>query len=182
MHQSPKGAQERGTKNARRHAGRWRRCFEMQAPGASKTEIYPDHMLCMHESEAFRRMYAQYGYASNSPDARPPPAIHFPREPPEPFGRPVPMPGRPAARIDPRSRDHVARLGDAVDGFRRVFHQQASGLLLTGTPPVPPGHPLYNSQLAITALEAERDSLLKENADLKKRLEGSKGEDVPQPP
>jgi hypothetical protein len=36
---------------------------------------------------------------------------------------------------------------------------------------IPPGHPLYNRQNSAETLKAENDKLLKENLNLKKKLE-----------
>ena len=73
--------------------------------------------------------------------------------------------------------DSSSHIKEAVDGFRRVFHQQAAGLLSTGVLPIPPGHPLYTERLTTRVLQAERDRLLQENAELKKRLEDIDGVD-----
>ena len=36
---------------------------------------------------------------------------------------------------------------------------------------IPPGHPLYTRQNSVETLQAENDKLLKENLELKKKLE-----------
>ena len=90
----------------------------------------------------------------------------------------VRMPGMAPPQMTPNSTmADPARAKEAVDGFRRLFHQQAAGLLSAGVLPIPPGHPLYSKHAAISALETERNALLKENADLKRRLDSVSSEE-----
>ncbi len=127
----------------------------------------------MYEADMFRRAYDPYWQGMHAPL---PPAVQPPgMTPPEPLGRPIRMPG-----LDPGAGRNGApgtgtaphlQARDAVEGLKRMFVAKASGLLSTGVLPIPPGHPLYDGHQAIAALEAERDGLLKENADLKRRLE-----------
>lgn len=89
----------------------------------------------------------------------------------------VRMPGMAPPQMAPNSTmADPARAREAVDGFRRLFHRQAAGLLSAGVLPIPPGHPLYSKHAAISALEAERDALLKENVELKRRLDSVSSE------
>lgn len=131
----------------------------------------------MHESYAFEYMHDRYWHNN----AASPTAIQFPRVPPAPFGKPITMPGRPMPKMMPNPIvDNTARLDDTMDGLRHAFYLRASNLVSTGISPVPPGHPLYDRQISIMALESERDSLLKENSELKKRLEAD-GADEQEP-
>lgn len=131
----------------------------------------------MYEADMFRRAYDPYWPGMHSPF---PPAAHPPgMTPPEPLGRPIRMPGLNPGAGTVAERNRAPGAGtashlqarEAVEGLKRMFAARASGLLSTGVLPIPPGHPLYDGHRAIAALEAERDGLLKENADLKKRLE-----------
>lgn len=127
----------------------------------------------MYEADMFRRAYDPYWPGMHAPLL---PAVQPPgMTPPEPLGRPIRMPGPvPGAgrngAPDTGTAPHL-QARDAVEGLKRMFVAKASGLLSTGVLPIPPGHPLYDGHQAIAALEAERDGLLKENADLKRRLE-----------
>ena len=58
-----------------------------------------------------------------------------------------------------------------LQGFQQMYQMYASGLLSMGSMVVPPGHPLYSRQNSVQALQSEKDQLLKENLELKKRLE-----------
>ncbi|MDE0267066.1 MAG: hypothetical protein OXK17_08655 [Thaumarchaeota archaeon] len=131
----------------------------------------------MYEADMFRRAYDPYWLGVH---ALHPPAVQPPgRTPPEPLGRPIRMPGPDSSigAVAERNRPPGAgtashlQAREAVEGLKRMFVAKASGLLSTGVLPIPPGHPLYDGHRAIAALEAERDGLLKENADLKRRLE-----------
>ena len=39
---------------------------------------------------------------------------------------------------------------------------------------IPPGHPLYSKENSVTLLKEEKEKILKENLELKKRLEQKK--------
>ena len=120
--------------------------------------------------------------APHSPSSplQPPFPTHFARLPPEPPKR---IGRQSAPNVMSRvstERQGPSQSGDAINGFRRVFYEQAIGLLTAGALPIPPGHPLYDHHRSMAALEAERDILLKENADLKMRLEGKDGNSTPE--
>lgn len=127
----------------------------------------------MYNIDAFGYMQGDSGDIMHVPPVQLPPAVEFSRVPPVPFGHSIVMPGR-AIQSMPNRKTDPAQINGVIDEFRHNFSQHAAGLLSTGVLPIPPGHPLYSKQMAISALEAERDSLLKENADLKRRLEDGK--------
>jgi hypothetical protein len=52
-----------------------------------------------------------------------------------------------------------------------MYQQYASGLLSMNTTIIPPGHPLYTRQNSVNTLKTENDKLLKENLELKKKLD-----------
>ncbi|MDH5658845.1 MAG: hypothetical protein OEY17_05845, partial [Nitrosopumilus sp.] len=72
-------------------------------------------------------------------------------------------------------REQFLRNADTINqklqGFQQMYQQYASGLLSMSSMVVPPGHPLYSRQNSVQALQSEKDQLLKENLELKKRLE-----------
>ena len=56
-----------------------------------------------------------------------------------------------------------------------MYRQYASGLFtMNFTGAIPPGHPLYSKQNSIDILKTENDKLLKENLELKKKLDETK--------
>jgi hypothetical protein len=56
-------------------------------------------------------------------------------------------------------------------GFQHMYQQHASGLLSMNSEVIPPGHPLYTRQNSVETLQTANDKLLKENLELKKKLE-----------
>ena len=56
-------------------------------------------------------------------------------------------------------------------GFQHMYQQYASGLLSMNSEIIPPGHPLYTRQNSVETLQTANDKLLKENLELKKKLE-----------
>jgi len=67
---------------------------------------------------------------------------------------------------------NVSNLDKKLDGFQRLYQQQVSGLMtMNSAGIIPPGHPLHSEQNSIKILKTENDKLLKQNLELKKRLE-----------
>ena len=63
-------------------------------------------------------------------------------------------------------------INEKLQGFQRMYQQHAAGLMTMGTGVIPPGHPLYSKQNSVRTLQAENDKLMKENLELKKKLQG----------
>ena len=62
-------------------------------------------------------------------------------------------------------------INQKLQGFQHMYQQYAAGLLSMNSMIIPPGHPLYNKQNSISSLQTENDKLLKENLELKKKLD-----------
>ena len=59
-----------------------------------------------------------------------------------------------------------------LEGFQKFYQQYASGLMTSNTNRiVPPGHPLYSEKNSLESLKVENDKLIKQNLQLKKKLE-----------
>ena len=58
-----------------------------------------------------------------------------------------------------------------LQDFNQMIRQNANSLLNMNESVFPPGHPLYNRDRSISSLKDANDKLLKENIELKKRLE-----------
>ena len=58
-----------------------------------------------------------------------------------------------------------------LDGYQNLYQQHASGLMTMNSGIIPPGHPLHSEKNSIENLKAENDKLLKQNIELKKKLE-----------
>ena len=68
-----------------------------------------------------------------------------------------------------------AALTPRLENFAQVYQQMAAGLLnMSLDKLIPPGHPLYSKENSITLLKEEKDKVLKENLELKKKIENKK--------
>ena len=62
-------------------------------------------------------------------------------------------------------------INQKLQGFQHMYQQYASGLLSMNSKVIPPGHPLYTRQNSVETLQTTNDKLLKENWELKKKLQ-----------
>ena len=68
-----------------------------------------------------------------------------------------------------------ASINKKLQGFQQSYQKYASGLLTMNSGGIiPPGHPLFNQQNSVSTLKAQNDKLLKENLELKKKLDKKK--------
>ena len=68
-----------------------------------------------------------------------------------------------------------AALAPTLENFAQMYQQMAAGLLnMSLDKLIPPGHPLYTKENSITILKEEKEKILKENLELKKKLENKK--------
>jgi len=65
-----------------------------------------------------------------------------------------------------------------LEDFNQMFRNRADNILGMDKSVFPPGHPLYNRENSISSLKQSNDKLLKENLELKKKLEGKTGKKV----
>ena len=66
----------------------------------------------------------------------------------------------------------ASNLNKKLDGFQRLYQQHASGLMtMNSSGLIPPGHPLYSEKNSVKILKMENDKLLKQNIELKKKLD-----------
>jgi len=113
---------------------------------------------------AIKHLQNLYGLNPNIPHL----ALQFPRLPPG-FSHPIfkiyetPMKEQFSQEID--------TINQKLQGFQHMYQQYASGLLSMNSAIIPPEHPLYSRQNSVEILQTENDKLLKENLDLKKKLE-----------
>ena len=65
-----------------------------------------------------------------------------------------------------------AALTPKLEDFAQMYQQMAAGLLnMSMDKLIPPGHPLYSKENSIVLLKDEKEKILKENLELKKKLE-----------
>jgi len=116
--------------------------------------------------DIFSIMHLQdlYGLNPNIPHL----ALQFPRLPP---GLTHPMFKIYENPIKEQFSEEVATINQKLQGFQHMYQQYASGLLSMNSAIIPPGHPLYSRQNSVETLQAKNDKLLKENLELKKKVE-----------
>jgi len=105
-----------------------------------------------------------YGLNPNIPHL----ALQFPRLPP---GLTHPMFKIFENPIKDQFSQEAANIIQKLQGFQHMYQQYASGLISMNSAIIPPGHPLYNRQNSVETLKATNDKLLKENLELKKKVE-----------
>jgi len=63
-------------------------------------------------------------------------------------------------------------LDPKLENFAEMYRQMAASLLnMSVDKLIPPGHPLYSKDHSLTLLKEENEKILKENVELKKKLE-----------
>ena len=68
-----------------------------------------------------------------------------------------------------------AAISPTLENFAQMYQQMAAGLLnMSLDKLIPPGHPLYTKEHSITILKEEKEKILKENLELKKKLDNKK--------
>ncbi len=105
-----------------------------------------------------------YGLNPNIPHL----AFQFPRLPP---GLSHPMFKIFENPMKEQFSEQADTINQKLQGFQHMYQQYASGLLSMNSTIIPPGHPLYSRQNSAKILQTENDRLLKENLELKKKLE-----------
>ncbi|KAF6244445.1 hypothetical protein [Nitrosopumilus sp. b2] len=115
------------------------------------------------ENSVNKHLQDLYGLNPNIPHM----ALQFPRLPP---GLTHPMFKIHENPVKEQFSRDVETVSQKLQGFQHMYQQYAAGLL-SGHPIIPPSHPLYTKQNSVQTLKAENDKLLKENTELKKKLE-----------
>ena len=69
------------------------------------------------------------------------------------------------------SADNAA-LSPRLQDFTEMYHKMAAGLLnISSDTLIPPGHPIHSRENSVAILKEENKKILKENMELKKKLE-----------
>jgi hypothetical protein len=105
-----------------------------------------------------------YGLNPNIPHM----AFQFPRLPP---GITNPMFKIHENPMKEQFLKNAGTLNQKLQGFQQMYQQHAAGLLTMSSDVMPPGHPLYTRRNSVETLQNENDKLLKENLELKKKLD-----------
>ena len=118
----------------------------------------------MEESSAMH-LKNLYGLNPNIPHI----ALQFPRLPPGLFNSMFKIYENP---LKENLAQDDARINQKLQGFQQSYQKYASGLLtMSSSGIVPPGHPLFDQQSSIGTLKSQNDKLLKENLELRKKLD-----------
>ena len=68
-----------------------------------------------------------------------------------------------------------AALTPKLENFAQMYQQMAASLLnISLDKLIPPGHPMYSKENSVILLKEEKEKILKENLELKKKLENKK--------
>ena len=116
------------------------------------------------DNSVMKHLQDIYGLNPNIPHL----ALQFPRLPP---GLTHPMFKIHENPMKEKFLEEASTINQKLQGFQHLYQQYASGLLSMNSTIVPPGHPLYTRQNSVETLQTENDKLLKENLELKKKLE-----------
>ena len=116
------------------------------------------------EDLAIKRLQDIYGLNHNIPHS----AFQFPRLPP---GLTHPMFKIYETPMKEQFSQEMDTINQKLQGFQQMYQQYASGLISMNSTLIPPGHPMYTRQNSVQTLQTENDKLLKENLNLKKKLE-----------
>ena len=119
--------------------------------------IYVDNLVIKHLQNI-------YGLDPNVPHL----AFQFPRLPPRLTNPMFKIYENP---MKEQFSKNAGTINQKLQGFQQMYQQYASGLLTMNSGVIPPGHPLYTRQNSIETLQTENDKLLKENLELKKKLD-----------
>ena len=115
-----------------------------------------------------KRHFDKYGFTTDfstlAPDSiRYPPGVNIPKG----------LVNTP--RLKERLSVDNASLNPKLENFAEMYQQIASNLLnMSVDKLIPPGHPMYSKENSITLLKEENQKILKENLELKKKLEDKK--------
>ncbi len=116
------------------------------------------------DNSVIKHLQDLYGLNPNIPHL----ALQFPRLPP---GLSHPMFKIYETPMKEQFSQELDTMNQKLQGFQQMYQQYASGLISMNSAIIPPGHPLFNRQNSVQTLQTENDKLLKENLNLKKKLE-----------
>ena len=117
---------------------------------------------------AAKKNFAKYGFTADfstlTPDSiRYPPGVNIPK----------------GLVNTPKLKEKIsidsAAITPTLENFAQMYQQMAAGLLnMSLDKLIPPGHPLYTKENSIKILKEEKEKILKENLELKKKIDDKK--------
>ena len=120
------------------------------------------------DSFTAKRLFDIYGITTDF-SALAPDSIRYPP------GASIPMGLVNTPKLKEKMSVDNAALTPKLENFAQMYQQMAAGLLNMSLNKLnPPGHPMYSKENSITLLKEEKEKILKENLELKKKLETKK--------
>ena len=115
-----------------------------------------------------KRLFDMYGITTNFSTLAPD-SIRYPPSSNIPIGLVN------APKLKEKFSSDNAALTPTLENFTQMYQQMAAGLLnMSLNRLIPPGHPLYSKENSVRLLKDEKEKILKENLELKKKLENKK--------
>ena len=129
---------------------------------------YDKFLVKIMDNPTSKKLFDMYGIATNF-SALAPDSIRYPPSANVPIG----LVNAPKLK-EKLSADNAA-LTPNLENLAQMYQQMASNLLnMSLDRLIPPGHPLYSKENSVRLLKDEKEKILKENLELKKKLENKK--------
>ena len=129
---------------------------------------YAEILLKIMNNPTSKKLFDMYGIATNF-SALAPDSIRYPPSANVPIGLVN------APKLKEKLSSDNAALAPTLENFAQMYQQMAAGLLnMSLDRLIPPGHPLYSKENSVRLLKDEKEKILKENLELKKKLENKK--------
>ena len=129
---------------------------------------YAKILLKIMNNPTSKKLFDMYGIATNF-SALAPDSIRYPPSANVPIGLVN------APKLKEKLSSDNAALTPTLENFAQMYQQMAAGLLnMSLDRLIPPGHPLYSKENSVRLLKDEKEKILKENLELKKKLENKK--------
>jgi len=126
---------------------------------------YAKILLKIMNNPTSKKLFDMYGVTTNF-SVLAPDSIRYPPSANVPIGL-VNTP-----KLKERLSSDNAALTPTLENFTQMYQQMAAGLLnMSLDRLIPPGHPLYSKENSVRLLKDEKEKILKENLELKKKLE-----------
>ncbi len=129
---------------------------------------YTKILLKIMNNPTSKKLFDMYGIPTNF-SALAPDSIRYPPNANVPIGLVN------APKLKEKLSSDNAALTPTLENFVQMYQQMATDLLnMSLNRLIPPGHPLYSKENSIRLLKDEKEKILKENLELKKKLENKK--------
>ena len=129
---------------------------------------YAKILLKIMNNPTSKKLFDMYGVTTNF-SVLAPDSIRYPPSANVPIGLVN------APKLKEKLSSDNAALTPTLENFTQMYQQMAAGLLnMSLNKLIPPGHPMYSKENSVTLLKEEREKILKENLELKKKLENKK--------